>query len=195
MLSDKLLHMQWRQLNHDELYHREIARLSVGDKMKHMTLHLSKYLGNLVEAAEANDNPRIEREIVDAVIIVTAAANTVNLNFSRALGAIVGQAGSFRELGLSVSSEGRSGDPYRWLINQLAIKIGRLAKATESLDHVEAYPFRERMQEYLIDLYKILISEAALRQLDIEARIEGRLDSIRSRHVFDRFMRPSLPLR
>jgi hypothetical protein len=195
MLSDKLLHMQWRQLNHDQLYHREIARLSVGDKMKHMTLHLSKYLGNLVEAAEANDNPRIEREIVDAVIIVTAAANTVNLNFARALGAIVDQAGSFRELGLSVSSEGRSGDPYRWLINQLAIKIGRLAKATESLDHVEAYPFRERMQEYLIDLYKILISEAALRQLDIEARIEGRLDSIRSRHVFDRFMRPSLPLR
>jgi hypothetical protein len=186
--------MQWRQLNHDELYHREIARLSVGDKMKHMTLHLSKYLGNLVEAVEAHDACCIEHQIVDAVIIITAAANTVNLNVAQSLGPIVDQVGSLSELGLSLPSDRRRNDPEGWLVKQLAIKIGRLAKACESLDHVEAYPFRERMQECLLDLYKLIISEAALRQLDIEARIEGRLDSIRSRHVFDCFMRPSLPV-
>jgi hypothetical protein len=78
MLSDKLLHTQWRQLNHDELYHREIARLSVGDKMKHMTLHPSH---------SSQEHPQMACLILGDSIAVGLSAIVKGCYVSAAIGA------------------------------------------------------------------------------------------------------------
>lgn len=192
MIRQRLLELQWRQLNHDELYHREITRLTVGDRMKHMALHLAKYLGHIVEAdAEGAAEPATQH-LVDAYIICLSAANTVNLNLGGAIPDACAEAMTVSELGQQLISTVPPRHNTVDFAGALAIGIGQLAKACESLDHVEAFAFRERMQAAVRMVFEVIVAEAARRGVDLETATQSRQDSVRARHMFDGFLRPVL---
>lgn len=191
MIRQDLLELQWRQLNHDELYHREIARLSVGDRMKHMTLHLAKYLGHIAEADAAGTcvDPQ---HLVDVYIICLSAANVVNLDLASNFKSQSGEARTVLELGKELNGDRSAGIPnITGFARDLAIGVGRLAKACESLDHVETFAFRESMQRGILSIFSLVVAECAHRDLDLEAMTIARQDRVRARHIFDGFLRPT----
>ncbi len=193
MIQQHLLELQWRQLNHDELYHREIARLTVGDRMKHMTLHLAKYVGHIAEAATADEADSAEQHLVDVYIICLSAANVVNLDLAQRLGHRCASARTVLELGQSLVAS-RQPDTFNTsqLVAELAIGVGHLAKACESLDHVETYAFREKMQDGISRVFETIVVECTRRGIDLEAATVERQDKVRARHVFDGYLRPLL---
>lgn len=192
MVRQRLLELQWRQLNHDELYHREIARLTVGDRMKHMALHLAKYAGQIAEADEREDQSARQQHLVDCFIISLAAANTVSLDVGRGLDEQLAGSGTLQDLGIGLVRRGtRERSNADTFLRGLTIAVGKLAKACESLDHVEAFAFRERMQQAVTEVFLAVIAEAARCGIDLEQASVTRQDAVRGRHLFDAFLRPT----
>src|SRR5437868_13538203 len=72
--------IQLDQFKHDETYHREIARLSTQDRLKHMALHFAKYAGNLAEPT--SDEIALKKAVTDTFIIAVSTANTLNVRVS-----------------------------------------------------------------------------------------------------------------
>jgi hypothetical protein len=189
-LQEQLLALQWTQLKHDEVYHKEIVLLPVSERMKHFALHIAKYLGYLAEASETHDEQRFEHTLVDAFIISIASANAIGCDLGETLACPRGGNTDDNLKGLGCRlADGlgyRECDPT-WLIKQFARIGGRLAKACESLDHLEAYPFREEMRASVIDLVKLVMAEASLRNFDLAARSRNRLEGVESRNLFHRY--------
>ena len=48
-VSEELFQLQLEQFRHDEIYHREISRLTVHQRLNHTALHFSKYAGQIAE--------------------------------------------------------------------------------------------------------------------------------------------------
>lgn len=193
MIRQRLLELQWRQLNHDELYHREIARLTVGDRMKHMALHLAKYLGHIAAAEAEGSATAATQHLVDIYIICLSAANTVNLDLGRVMESAYKEASTVAELGQQLRAGPRQRQHNSMEFTRaLAIGVGQLAKACESLDHVEAFAFREGMQEAVCTVFELVVSEAARRGIDLETATTQRQQTVRSRHMFDGYLRSAL---
>jgi hypothetical protein len=183
-----MLALQWGQLQHDEIYHKDIVRLPVGDRLRHMTLHIAKYLGVIVEALETRDDMRIGATLVDMFIIDLASANALNMDLGREVAA--GRTQTFDnlvELGIAIATElGRPDDDDGMsLIRRIAHHSGRLAKACESLDHLEAFPFREVLRDNVLGLFKVVVAEASLRQINLVERSSARLRAVESANIFD----------
>jgi hypothetical protein len=188
-LEGHVLALQWDQLRHDELYHREIVRLPVGDRIKHFALHMAKYAGNFADAIDSSDNFLFERALTDALIITLASANALRIDLGRAFAHLASDSiDDLQTLGLELAKQ--SGARERDLttfLKQFARHTGRLAKACESLDHVESHAFREAMSGALVDLFRVLLAEGSALQLDLVARVKERLRGIESKDIFHRF--------
>jgi hypothetical protein len=182
--SDELFSMQVEQLRHDELYHKDIVRLPLGDRMKHMALHMSKYGAHLITAAKSDDTALFRHTLVDALIITLASANALNVHIGDNIGASSTPTTSL--LGVRLSNElGRQGDDPYWTAHHFVIASGNFAKACESLDHVEGFPFREGMRDAVLTLAKLTLAEAAVRQINIESCVHDRLRQVEEKSIFD----------
>jgi len=71
-----LFELQVEQHHHDENYHREIARLSLHQRLNHMALHFAKYAGKV---AATTDPDGLTRVYVDVLIIALSTANILNI--------------------------------------------------------------------------------------------------------------------
>ncbi|HEV2681021.1 MAG TPA: hypothetical protein VGV14_11015, partial [Rhodanobacter sp.] len=184
----ELLDLQWRQFKHDERYHRDILSLSVADRIRHMTLHFSKYAGLLTDVCGADD-PIVERIIVDCFIIVLASANTLNANLQRILcidGLSLNEFG--RQSALAMERPAADHGVF-WFLNQLVRHTGRMAKACESLDHLENVAFREMLVINVTQISRIVIAEAVSRGHDLEQLMLDRLDQVERKNLFwDKFV-------
>jgi hypothetical protein len=195
-VEEQLLAIQWEQSKHDELYHKEIVLLPVGDRMKHFALHMAKYAGYLADTVDSEDDPRFERALVDAFIISVAAANTLGLDLGRALARDEGVGGGLGTLGegwaktLCPEEQDKGGI---WFLRQFARCSGRLAKACESLDHIESHPFREEMRASVLDLFKLVVAEASARRIDLPKEWKERLQSIEAKHLFKTYYEKESP--
>jgi hypothetical protein len=166
--------LQWMQLRHDEQFHRDVVQLPVANRLKHYALHFAKYVGNFAAANERSDKPAFDRALVDSFIIALAAANTLGMDL--------------RQVAAAPSPE----DPLDSLENSagaafvlaLTQPVGRLAKACESLDHVEAFPFREEMQSAVAEVFRLVMAQGAFRQMNLTTSALERLDQVESRHLF-----------
>lgn len=188
-LAENLLALQWNQLNHDERYHKEIVRLSVADRMKHFALHMAKYVGYFAEAIDSEDSALFERTLVDALIISLASANTLNLSLGHALSCQAGfESGSLTTLRFKLANElfPAGADAIRFLL-ELARRSSRLAKACESLDHVEDHPFRETMVSSVVDIFKLLFAETSVLDIDPVEKVKSRIQDIEPKSIFHRF--------
>jgi hypothetical protein len=190
-LAEKLLALQWNQLNHDERYHKEIVLLPVADRMKHFALHMAKYVGYFAEALDVDKDALFERTLIDTFIISLASANTLHLDLGTALvGQESARTDSVEKLGLQLARQpDLQREDRETFLKRFARCSGRLAKACESLDHVESYPFREQMRSSVGEIFKLVITEASLRNIDLTAKAKERLDGIESKNLFEKFRR------
>src|SRR5579872_723371 len=169
----RFLEMQTIQLKHDERYHKDITLLNVGDRMKHMTLHMAKYAARFISPGSAGSGTAL----VDAFIIALASANALNLDLGRELAAA--QSSTFEELGCHVATE-RSldrGHTFNF-VRLFAEAMGSMAKATESLDHMEAFPSREVLAASILKIAELVVGEAWARNLDLSSEMASRLDGV-----------------
>ncbi|KZX93920.1 hypothetical protein A3718_08355 [Erythrobacter sp. HI0019] len=163
---DDLSRLQWAQFEHDEKFHREIARLTVQDRLKHMALHFAKYSGGLAEGPSEDELCRL---VTDVFVIGLSSANILNLKL----------ADRHNELSSAANVDG-DGD----FATKIAIASGRLAAACEKMDHLEAFPFREKITEEVLALLGAAISFADGRGWDLPSMVAKRLQPVKEKNIF-----------
>ncbi len=158
--------VQLEQFQHDEMYHREIARLGAQDRFKHMALHFAKYVGNFVEAGE--DGARQQRLLTDVFIIGTSCANMLNLK----LADVVPKRGA-------AAVDDKSG-----FVFTLTVHMGRMAAACEKLDHLEDFPFRPVIRDAVVGIVGAAISHAEGQCWDLRELVRERLSGVKRKSMF-----------
>lgn len=163
--AETLDRMQRAQFDHDEKHHPEICRLTLQHRLTHMALHFAKYAGYL---AEAHDDATFRRVVADVLIIATSSANALKLRLSDRLCAVpvlpTGDSAAFA--------------------HELMIWAGRMAAACEKIDHLEDFPFRQRISECVIRLLAAAGAVSSERGWDAEALVAERLQPIKDRSIF-----------
>lgn len=171
--TDLLPDLQWQQLIHDEDYHKDIAAMSPAMRMKHFALHMAKYSAYLLDANERGDDALTARALVDAFAIVLAIANTLGQNLAADL-----SARNQEELA------GRSPDIWRPFVKGTGI----LAKACESLDHIEDIAFKVMMKQANAGLAAAILKGADQHAIGLVEVYKVRLREVEIRSPFDAFI-------
>ena len=156
--ASDLRQLQAQQFQHDETYHREIARLPVQRRLTHMTLHFAKYCGRL---ADSNVNEQLT--VVDIFVIALSSANI---------------------LGFVLAEPGRTGKQRvsrKVFERDLTIAMGRMSAACEKLDHLEDFPFRSVLRDSVKDIAKVTMAYAENRGWNLKTMVMARLEGVRSR--------------
>jgi len=187
-LLSQLEELQWKQLQHDEMYHKDIWILTVQQRITHMALHLSKYSAKITRAAFEKNDAVMSKTIIDSLIITFSSANI----FDVLLGDI-----AFTDIDESTYDiKSISKQTYNSLVSNddnalisLALNIldntGRMCKTVESLDHLENISFRENLITCLVQLLKNLLGFCyALGIEDIPEQICERLYAVERRKSF-----------
>lgn len=156
--------LQWEQFQHDEKYHREIARLTVQDRLKHMALHIAKYAGGLAEVGD--DSDRAARLATDTFIIAMSTANILNVRLADRLDEFDRPRGEVS------------------FATVVVILAGRMAAACEKMDHLEAYPFRERITEAVLQLLAECLAWLDGLGFDWLMLVDRRLQSAKEKSIF-----------
>ena len=155
--------VQFAQFEHDEKYHREISRLPVQDRLRHMALHFAKYAGRLQEGPTGPDFKRIA---TDTLIIAISCANILNIDLSK-----------------KVPRLGGGGSPAAFA-KRLAISAGRMAAACERLDHLEDFPFRLALAEEVLIILAASLDLFADEGWQLVREMKERLAPIKSKSIF-----------
>lgn len=156
--------VQFAQFEHDEKYHREISRLSVQDRLRHMALHFAKYAGRLHEDLSET---AFKQTVVDALIIAISSANTLNCDLTNI---------DFRsEAALCNRNE---------FTSQLTMAAGRMAAFCERLDHLEDVPFRAGIQSEVLSILGACLSLLHLEGWCAVDEMKSRLAPIKRKHLF-----------
>jgi len=182
-----MLSLQREQFEHDERFHREIARLDIAMRLKHMALHFCKYTGQFAEVVHDPENMALRsRTITDSFIISLCSANTLNLNLSEHVAPDIGGGATLRDLGLHL---GRQLYPKvklddAWLMSAHATHAAKMANACEKIDHLEAFPLRDELQNAVLRLSQIALIAAVVNNLDLSTAVRERRKEIRARSSF-----------
>ncbi len=186
----QLFEMQLEQLKHDEKYHKEICSLSVQNRINHMSLHFAKYTGQISEMVFSGENieknDSLKRTITDTFVIVTILANVLNKKLSDGIENIeLKEVNSLKELGLKLTkTENIKQEGISWFLNSIAVANGKIAKACEKLDHMEAYPFREEIFKGMTQIFKATLIVSSQLSYDLPMVVRKRLIDIEERSVF-----------
>jgi len=178
-----MLELQRGQFEHDERFHREIARLSIHARLNHMALHFCKYTGQFAKLVASKDDELRSRTIVDSFIICLCAANALNVDLSTVAkfeNTDVHSCGFWlaERLYPSVKLDDN------WLLGAYAIEAGKMARACEKVDHLESFPFRDMLTEAVAKLCQISLIAATINRIDIVSAVENRRKEIRLRNTF-----------
>jgi hypothetical protein len=189
-VREQLLKLQWTQLKHDEVYHKDVVIMPLAERIKHMALHNAKYTAYLFDAADTGNDARLAEVLTDAFIIVLASANTLNQDIGLDLGGGAETPLSLQALGsnLVTDLQRNAADPL-WLVRTFARHSGRLAKVCESWDHLESVAFRDEMKRCNIELLKAVLAEASARSFDLAEAYKSRIRQVETRSIFDRLFR------
>jgi hypothetical protein len=175
----QLFELQIEQHHHDETYHREIARLSLHQRLNHMALHFAKYAGKI---AVAEDSAALGAVCVDILIIALSTANIVNVALYDLLEKeerdFTGLLPLARSLTISMQSE--IGDRHA-LLQETAIASGRMAAACEKIDHLEEIPFRAEIRHCIARLGGLALASLASNGVDPMQAVRERLTSVKKR--------------
>lgn len=182
-ISDELMNLQWKQLQHDENYHKDIWLLTVHHRVNHMVLHFAKYSGQLAQANFTKDTRLFSKSCLDTVIIAMSLANILNVNLSSELS-------SYDECETIDNLSNKLSTEHEYSIDSItretAILVGKLAKAAESVDHLEKFEFRETLSSLVVDLFKVAVSGCSLIETPqgIQKSIEDRMLTVEKKSMF-----------
>jgi len=183
-LVKELQVLQWKQLQHDERYHKEICLLSVHHRINHMTLHFAKYSGQLINAEFESDLLQADRCCLDALIIATSTANILNIKLSSKFDDQNGAISNVDRLATQLALDKEI--TYQSLSRNMAIVTGQFAKTAESVDHLEAFPYRENLTNLTLKLFSLLLAGCKLAKTpeSVENRIQQRMLGIEQKSIF-----------
>lgn len=186
LLVDKLYQLQLNQLRHDESFHKEIVRLPVHQRISHMALHFAKYSGQLASEFITPSFSEEQRSklIIDCFAIAVSSANILNVRISdRLLSDDMPDIDNLPELAKAYADELVTSDKY-WLLLQSTSLSGKIAKACESLDHLEPYDYREKFLNGVMGLIKVYLAAAHTFEIDIETALVERLHTVKKKSIF-----------
>jgi hypothetical protein len=156
--------VQLAQFEHDEKYHREISRLSVQDRLRHMALHFAKYAGRL--QGDLTD-PQFQRIATDSLIIAISSANTLNI-----------------DLGAKAFGGEHSNAPRDTFAKRLTVAAGRMAGACERLDHLEDFPFRPAITDEVLAILGACLDLFEAEGWSPAKEMEERLAPVKAKWIF-----------
>ena len=186
-IREQLFELQAAQLDHDELFHKEITRLSIHQRLNHMALHFAKYSGKFCDCILNNSNDQIlKKSIIDSFIISITCANILNVRLSDKLIAADEQANSnLSDLGHDIARrmEIDTQDPL-WLIKTFPVASGTFAKACESVDHLESYSYRESLIDSVLSICSLMLIAASHLGIDLLSEVPLRLNEVKKKSIF-----------
>lgn len=166
---ESLKQLQHEQYKHDQKFHADILCLPVQRRMTHMTLHNAKYVGAAIQAKAQNNTTTLGPIIVDTFIIALASANTLNIALWDAIKLSAPMEKSQRNI---------ADDGFTMFIDNVGISAGRMAKAVESLDHLEAFPYRETLSEEVMRITNIVLHISDQQDIDLPPAVRRRWGSV-----------------
>lgn len=185
-IRNELFKLQLEQLKHDQKYHKDIQVLPLHQRLNHMALHFAKYAGRVAEQDKLNDPLPLNKTIVDLFLITLATANMLNMRVADYLDiAEGGDFSSLKQLGDKLAETAANDYEDRlWLLKAVAIPSGKIAKACETLDHIEPFPYREELSENTIELCSAALIAAAKREINLPHAAKDRLKDVEKKLVF-----------
>lgn len=187
-ILSQLEEMQWKQLRHDEFYHKDIWLLTVQQRITHMVLHLSKYSSKLMVAALEENKDLLQKTTIDALIIVFSSANI----FNKLLCDIALEESHCKKDDIDALAQTLLDQESTKLYSKsvsLSAKVlsetGRMCKVVESLDHLESVSFRDEIIEALSTLFlNLLALSKSVGVLDIAGLVGERLYSVEQKNPY-----------
>lgn len=180
-----LRNLQVRQREHDIRAHQDVYYLPYPNRIKHLTFHVAKYSGRL--AQKSISDVEFARTLVDAFIIALSAADVLRIDLSEALNnqVKVDQHSNLIDFGLAHRDKNSKADGLQdWYFRRIASVAGYMAKACESLDHMEPIPYREVLSEAVTELCLVTIIAAAIRSIDLVTATGERWEIIEAQRIF-----------
>lgn len=184
---EQLFLLQVQQLEHDEFFHKEITRLSVHQRLNHMALHFAKYSGKICNyVLNTSDDQSLRRVIVDSFIISTTCANILNVRLSdKFLPADSAECFNLYKLGHDIANRlSLNIDDPLWLVKTYPVVVGELAKACESVDHLEPYRYRESIIDCVVRICSLMLIAASHFQIDLTSAVPLRLSEVKKKSIF-----------
>jgi hypothetical protein len=181
--GDILTRLHHDQREHDLRAHEDVFYLPYPWRMRHLTFHVAKYSGRLASSPTAEE---VEKTIVDAFIVALSAADLLKINFSKEFGKMVAVSdhSNLAALGQALDTgEADDGNVVGWYFRQLALIGGRMAKACESLDHMEPVAYRDLLSQAVISLARTSLVTANRLRLDLEGRVRRRWEEIEAERI------------
>lgn len=185
-----IFYLQHLQMEHDQNFHSDIYSLRPHDKVKHLTLHVVKYMGRLA-ITKTQDEEALKRIFTDSLIVCISLANTFNLrldedyeqkmdtNIRPIARNLLTQYVSKRDL------EEHSPIVGHVITSDMVELMGKASKAIEALDHLEDYPYVKELKNFVREYFKILLIASEYFGISfIEKNYVARLLEIESKNIF-----------
>lgn len=174
-----LFELQVEQHHHDESYHREIARLSLHQRLNHMALHFAKYAGKV---AATRDKHELVKVYVDVFVIALSTANILNAELWDLLEQDRREFPGLVPLGVALAAGMKHEIAgYDTLVRETAIAAGRIAAACEKIDHLEEVSFRAEVRSGIARLSAIALAFVSSEGLDLAEAVRARLADVKNR--------------
>lgn len=183
--TDLILDLQRHQLRHDQNYHPDILCLDTTKRLIHMSLHNAKYASRFVAAHEDGDSVLHRKTLTDAFIISVATANALTYDLRKSIPVEMSNLDDLVSLGHELDKDQGSNKSFH---RRYSAQVGQMAKSCESLDHLESYPFREKLTEANTNIFKLVLSDAANKEVDIEKEYRARLSQVEANSPFSIFL-------
>jgi NTP pyrophosphatase (non-canonical NTP hydrolase) len=92
---------------------------------------------------------------------------------------------SLLDLGHNIANQlGLDTKDSLWLIKTYPLVVGELAKACESVDHLESYQYRESIADCVIRICSLMLAAASHLNLDIATEVSNRLAGVKEKSIF-----------
>lgn len=174
--------LQKKQKEHDRGYHEDIQSMPYMDRTNHFVLHFSKYVGRLSREYPGDlKEEQLKKTLADSFIVCLATANTLEVDLQEELNETTGgeDAQTLAEWGALLDPHDTLDEDIQgWLLRELADPTGRMANALESLDHMEPVPYRETIEESLVEIVVQLLLAGTQVDPDLGRLVEDRWQEI-----------------
>jgi len=127
-----------------------------------------------------------EKNIIDSFIISTTCSNTLNILISdKLITSELVDILSLADLGKAISINiGINTEESLWLARIYPVVVGKLAKACESVDHLESYTYRETIAENVIAICSLMLIAASVYGIDLLTEVPSRLLGVKKKSIF-----------
>ena len=178
--SELLMAIQKQQLEHDEFYHREIARLPMPHRLQHMALHISKYFARIVHGEM---EPELKnRTWTDTFIISVSMCNILNRKLVDLWG-LEDASLKADEVGGWINDMFESSATSDHRIRHFAKLCEATSNASEKMDHIEEFPYRTVLGQSAGQLAGMAAIEIQ-KFGELFEVVTSRLDGVKAKNIF-----------